>query len=129
MRKMSQIILDANAILRYVLDDIKEQADAVEKTLENEIVLILPEVIAEVVYVLTKYYNQPRNTSAEHLLHFLEDADCNSIVLLNALKTFGKSNLDFVDCLLYEYAKQPGYKVLSFDKGLSKLIKGINKPS
>ena len=39
---MREIILDANAILRYVLDDIKEQADAVEKTLENETVLILP---------------------------------------------------------------------------------------
>jgi hypothetical protein len=38
---MQKIILDANAILRYVMDDIKEQADAVENILQNNNVLIL----------------------------------------------------------------------------------------
>jgi predicted nucleic acid-binding protein len=52
---MQKIILDANAILRYVIDDIKEQADAVENILQDNDVLILPEVMAEVVYVLTKW--------------------------------------------------------------------------
>ena len=32
---MKKIILDANAILRYIIDDIKEQADIVQEILEN----------------------------------------------------------------------------------------------
>ena len=119
---MQKIILDANAILRYILDDIQEQADSIEKILQNENVLILPEVMAEVVYVLTKYYNQPRDTAANCLLQFLQDADCDSKTLKDALETFGDSNFDFVDCLLYEYSKQAGYRVFTFDKDLIKLI-------
>ena len=34
------IILDANAILRYILDDIKEQADAVQEILQNEEIIV-----------------------------------------------------------------------------------------
>ena len=120
---MQKIIIDANAILRYILDDIKVQADSVESVLRDGNVLILPEVMAEVVYVLTKYYNQPRDTAVECLLEFLEDANCGSEVLRHAVETFGKSKYDFVDCLLYEYSKQADYKVFTFDKDLKSLLK------
>ena len=117
------IILDANAILRYVIDDIKEQADIVQEILQNEKVLILPEVIAEVIYVMTKYYNYPRNEVSEYIVTFLEDADCDSQNVINAVKTFSNKSFDFVDCLLYEYSKQEDYEVFTFDKDLNKLIK------
>jgi len=123
---MQKTILDANAILRYILNDIQEQADLVEKALMKESILILPEVVAEVIYVLTKYYNQPRSTSAECLLQFLDDADCNSENLRQTLKTFGKSKFDFIDCLLYEYSKQENYKIFTFDADLLKIIKSAN---
>jgi len=116
------IILDANAILRYIIDDIKEQADTVQEILQNEEVLILPEVIAEVIYVMTKYYNYPHDKVADRIIEFLEDSDCTSQNLINAVKTFGGKNFDFVDCLLFEYSKQQGYEVFTFDKDLNKLI-------
>ena len=119
------IILDANAILRYIIDDIKEQADIVQEILQNEEVLILPEVIAEVIYVMTKYYNYPRNKVSDYIIEFLEDSECNYQNLINAVKTFGGKNLDFVDCLLYEYSKQKDYEVFTFDKDLNKLINQI----
>jgi len=119
------ISLDANAILRYIIDDIKEQADIVQEILQNEEVLILPEVIAEVIYVMTKYYNYPRNKVSDYIIEFLEDSECNYQNLINAVKTFGGKNLDFVDCLLYEYSKQKDYEVFTFDKDLIKLIKNI----
>jgi len=122
---MQKTILDANAILRYILDDIKEQADSVEKILQNENVLILPEVVAEVVYILTKYYNQPPDTASKGILQFLDDADCNSEILRHAIGTFGNRKLDFVDCLLYEYSKQADYKIFTFDKDLLKLIRNL----
>jgi len=44
-------LLDANAILRYLLDDIDEQATIVAAAIESG-AETLPEVLAEVVYVL-----------------------------------------------------------------------------
>ncbi|MDR0326100.1 MAG: PIN domain-containing protein [Oscillospiraceae bacterium] len=117
------IILDANAILRYIIDDIPEQADIVETALQNEEVLLLPEVVAEVVYVLSKYYNLPHAKVSEHLERFFVDAGCDSDTLVNAVKTFGSKNLDFVDCVLYEYSKQQNYIILTFDDKLKRLIK------
>ena len=116
------IILDANAILRYIIDDIKEQADMVQEILQNEEILILPEVIAEVIYVMTKFYNYPRDQVSEQINNFLDDAECDSDILINAVKYFGGVKFDFVDCLLYEYSKQKNYKVFTFDEKLKKLI-------
>ena len=119
------IILDANAILRYIIDDVKEQADIVQEILQNEEVLILPEVMAEVIYVMTKYYNYPRDKVSDYIIKFLEDSDCDSQNLVDAVKTFGGKNFDFVDCLLYEYSKQKDYEIFTFDKDLNKLIERI----
>jgi predicted nucleic-acid-binding protein len=119
---MRKIILDANAILRYVMDDIKQQADTVERVLKNNSVLLLPEVMAEVIYVLTKYYKLPRDMAIKNLLLFLSDADYDIGILADALKLFSSNNFDFVDCLLYEYSKNPDYTVFTFDKNLQKLI-------
>ena len=44
-------IIDANVILRYLLDDDKYMADMAEKIIMNG-AKTLPEVLAEVVYVL-----------------------------------------------------------------------------
>ena len=95
----------------------------VEEILQNEEVLILPEVMAEVVYVMTKYYNYPRDKVSECTKEFLNDAECYSESLINAIKTFGEKNIDFVDCLLYEYSKHNDYTVFTFDVKLNKLIK------
>ena len=116
------VILDANAILRYITDDIKEQADVVEEVLLSRDVLILPEVLAEVVYVMTKYYKYPKEKAAKYISKFLEDADCNNTVFNNALDNFGKTSMDFVDCLLYGYSKETKYEVFTFDKDLIKLL-------
>ena len=116
------IILDANAILRYILDDIKEQADTVQEILQNEEILILPEVIAEVIYVMYKIYKIPRGNVLEYINNFLNDAKCDNQILINAVKIFGGKNFDFVDCLLYEYSKQKDYEVFTFDKDLNNLI-------
>ena len=117
---MKEIILDANAILRYMLNDIPEQADITEKMLLTRDVVILPEVIAEVVYVLLKYYGYSRKEAERDILEFLIDAECSDSILVTALNAFGDKGLDFVDCLLYAYSAR--YDILTFDKDLRKLI-------
>ena len=44
--------VDANVVLRFFLKDVLEQAIEAKSILENEIVLLTNEVIAEIVYVL-----------------------------------------------------------------------------
>lgn len=49
-------IVDANIILRYLLNDTEELAEKAADIIENNKVLVPNEVIAEIVYVLEKVY-------------------------------------------------------------------------
>ena len=55
------VIFDTNAILRYVLQDNNEMADTVEKIMSSELCYIPVEVVAEMVYVLSKVYKLQRD--------------------------------------------------------------------
>ena len=120
-------ILDANAILRYVIIDNKEQAAIVRDVILKRDVLILPEVVAEVVYVLTKFYKYSIDLSVNAMLCFLDDANCTDAVIFNAIIAFGESNMDFVDCLLCEYSKNPQYEIITFDRKLLKRIESLRE--
>lgn len=77
-------ILDANMILRYLINDNIEMADYVENLIETTEVLILPEVIAEVVYVMTRVYKLERSNTANGIIEFLETdnikTNCNNVI-------------------------------------------------
>jgi predicted nucleic-acid-binding protein len=118
------IVLDANAILRYLINDIPDQADQVSQILMNREVLVLPEVIAEVIYTMAKYYNYDKTSLCQKILIFLQDAECDSEILIHAINTFSEDKFDFVDCILLEYDKLPEYEIFTFDK---KLKKQLNK--
>ncbi|MDR1811887.1 MAG: PIN domain-containing protein [Candidatus Fibromonas sp.] len=114
----NKLIFDANAILRYILDDIPEYTDIVEKAINERESLALPEVIAEVVYILTKHYNIERKETVENIINFLNETNDKNEILRLALKTFSETNFDFVDCILYANSKQ--YDIFTFDKKLSR---------
>ena len=67
-------ILDANVILRYLLND-----DPVLSSMAREAVMegceTTPEVIAEVVYVLNGYYGVERKAIAQTLTAFLDEIE------------------------------------------------------
>lgn len=119
-------ILDANMILRYMLNDNITMANEVDKIIENYEVLILPEVVSEVVYVANKVYKLERTKIVSDLLDFLDNdniiTNCGN-VLYEGLKLYGKVSLDFVDCLLCAYHTVSGYEICTFDKKLNNLIK------
>ncbi|MDR2579594.1 MAG: PIN domain-containing protein [Fibromonadaceae bacterium] len=116
----NKLIFDANAILRYILDDIPEQADIVEKIINERESLALPEVIAETVYILMKYYNIERKETVENIIVFLNEINDKNEILRLALKTFSETNFDFIDCILYANSKR--YDIFTFDKKLSGFI-------
>lgn len=53
------IVFDTNAILRYILQDNIEMADIVEAQIMKHSCFLSTEVIAEMVYVLSKVYKTP----------------------------------------------------------------------
>jgi len=114
-------ILDANAILRYILDDIPEQANKVEEIISSSALMILPEVVAEVVYVMTKSYGISRKETSEYILTFLSEVGYQNDIIVKALQNFGEHTLDFVDCVLLAYSSD--YKIFTFDEKLLKAIK------
>lgn len=118
-------ILDTNMILRYMLDDDKESADFVRNILVKDAVLVLPEVLAEVVYVLAKVYRVDRIGIAESIEAFLTEPNVQTerpSVIDKGLFYYKTTSLDFVDCLLCAYQTEAGYEVCTFDKKLNKLI-------
>ncbi len=121
-------IVDTNVILRYLLNDeprlSRLAGDFFEKVMSGEEKAIVPEcVIAECVYVLTKYYKVPREKTSEilgGLLHykgFVNDVqDC----LLEALSLFSESSFAIVDCIVYARSRRAGCALMSFDEKLKK---------
>lgn len=117
-----RILLDANAVLRYLLNDNAEMAATAKSAIEYGAYL-LPEVLAEVVYVLCGVYAVPRADVASRLASFIDEVDCeNRDVLRNALTMFGTRKIDFVDCILAAYHAVCGDSILTFDKELKKIL-------
>ena len=117
------ILLDANVILRYLMNDIEDQALAAESVIIGKSSFVTLEVLAEVVYVLSGVYKIEREQLSKTLISLLNLVRCvEQEVAVYALITFGSNNIDFVDCLLYSYKHIKGYEIVSFDKKLLKLL-------
>ena len=76
-----RVLLDANAILRYLLHDNEEMAERTKSAIEYG-AFLLPEVLAEVIYVLSGVYSVPRREITEKLLIFLVEVDCDHPAVL-----------------------------------------------
>jgi predicted nucleic-acid-binding protein len=121
------VLFDTNAILRYMLQDNAEMADEVEQRMQEDVCYVPVEVVAELVYVLTKVYGVGRDMVGSELTALIDIPNIRAArdnVVRHALELFGASTLDFVDCLLVGYAHE-GYDVVTFDKKLRKRIKEL----
>ena len=115
-------LLDANAVLRYLLEDNQEQADlAAEAVLEGAEVTV--EVLAECVHVLEGVYHAKRSEIAEALGLLLDEVFCRrKSVACAALGYYSGSTFDFVDCVLAAEADLERRRVIMFDKKLNGLL-------
>ena len=121
-------LVDANIILRYLLNDIPEQAEIAKRELKNGNVRILTQVIAEVIYVLSKVYKIDRKQISENLLKIfsLESVSVeNEEIVVFAVAEYGSSKLDFVDELLYANSRIKGVAVKTFDNSLLEKINSL----
>ena len=117
--------VDANIILRYILNDHDELSLKAREIIEQHIVEVPVEVLCEAVYVLTGHYKIDRQSVSTELKHFFEKTSCtlpHQDAVLQGLEYYGKTTLDFVDCVLAGYAKIEKDEIHTFDNKLQKLI-------
>ncbi len=128
---MSSLTLDTNAFLRFLLDDIPEQADQVSKLLarakKEELEIIVPQiVIFEVAFALDKFYKLSKEEVVDKLrtiitAPYLKIQDIN--IFQEAVILFKDTPLDFVDSFLQCFAQSKSSTLFTFDKKLQNLIK------
>lgn len=121
-------LVDANFVLRYLLNDIEDQAKEAFLILNRDSVSLLHEVIAEIVYVLEKVYKVDRKRICIELKDLIESENIivdNVDVVRFALDKYSESNLDFIDSLLCGYVRMTHATVYTFDKKLLNVIKAL----
>lgn len=115
-------LLDANAALRYLLEDNLEQAETAAETIARGAEVTV-EVLAECVYVLAGVYHVPRSRIAESLGLLLDEVTCRrKNVAAAALGLYSGSSFDFVDCVLAAERQELGRDVVTFDQKLIGLL-------
>jgi len=87
---------------------------------------ILQSVLAELIYVFTKFYKINKKQVVETLEELLSSRNIkiqDKDITLRALYIFKTNNIDFVDCLLCAYSKE--MEIFSFDKKRNKCTKEL----
>jgi predicted nucleic-acid-binding protein len=123
--KLPKKIIDANVILRFLLADYEKQflkAKAFIQKLEfGEDEALLSEIIfAEVVWVLHKVYDIPREDISEKLSKLINYNGIKTIlskeVFLESLKLYPVHSMDIQDIFLAVFSKAKECSVITFDK-------------
>lgn len=119
-------LVDANIVLRYLLDDHAELSAKAAEMLEQQTVTLPIEAACEVVYVLQKVYDVNREEIRQLLTGLLNEALVSmekAEVFIKALEYFGNTTLDFVDTLFCAYHIVEGQEVLTFDQKLNQFMR------
>lgn len=117
------VFLDTNCLLRYVLNDLPEQAAVVEDMIARG-AAIDDAALLEFVWVLESFYEMSRRQVADKLQVFLLDP---RITASSSLQTVAEnylthSKISFLDSYLAVHAAQAGGRLYSFDKALVKSL-------
>lgn len=132
--RVREAFIDTNILLRYLLDDIPEQADAVElllkQALRGEIALKTNAiVIAEIIWTCELYYNLPRGEIRNKVLTILNTPGLvvvDSDLLAEAIFIYVDKNIDFIDAYNGCWMKDQGVTtVYTFDEKHYKRLGGI----
>jgi predicted nucleic-acid-binding protein len=118
--------LDANVLLRLLLNDVPDQHSAVVKLLEQTSgqFLVADTALIELVFVLGRHYQFSRKQIVEAVMGLLEltAIKCNEELFTMALPIFVKfPALSFEDCCLSAYANlQTAEPLWTFDQKLAR---------
>ena len=130
MSEKKTSVVDANAIVSLLLGNERAHFERARTYFEAvregiQLAYLPAAVVAECIYVLTKFYGVSCDDAAGKLLALL---DYRGIVvespeIRHALTLYRSHKVDFVDAFVAAIAKHRGYGVFSFDRDLMRLTK------
>lgn len=127
--------LDANVILRFLTNDVPEQANRCAELLKRveagaEEVWLPDLVLADIIWILEKFYKQPKKQICELLVPILNLRSLrfsSKKTAQKALRLYVEKNLDWTDAVIAAQllACQPR-EIHSYDRDFDK-IEGITR--
>jgi predicted nucleic acid-binding protein len=120
-------LVDTNLIVRYLVQDHEKHAKAAGKLFDacdrgDVVIVVLPAVLAEYVFVLESFYEHPRGDVASALGRLISSpgVEIDGAIHLDALDRYRKTNVHFVDCLIAATAATEDMPVASSDQDFRK---------
>lgn len=121
-------LLDTNLIVRYLVQDHERHAKAAGKLFDacdrgDVVIVVLPAVLAECVFVLESFYEHPRGDIASALGRLISSPGVEitgAAIHLDALARYRKTRVHFVDSLIAATAAAENTPVASFDQDFRK---------
>jgi predicted nucleic acid-binding protein len=120
-------LVDTNLIVRYLVQDHEKHAKAAGKLFDacdrgDVVIVVLPAVLAECVFVLESFYQHPRGDIASALGRLISSpgVEIDAAIHLDALDRYRKTKVHFVDCLIAATAATEDMPVASFDQDFRK---------
>ncbi len=120
---MSRSSLDANIVLRVLLNDVPDHADRAAKLLDRSPCYLTDVVIVECVFVLEKAYKLDRDfiTASLSSLFELNTLEYNEALITEAFDLYGSlPTLSFADCYSVAEAMLRGNRLITFDGAILK---------
>ena len=120
-------LVDTNLIVRYLVQDHEKHAKAAGKLFDacdrgDVVIVVLPAVLAECVFVLESFYEHPRGDIASALGRLISSpgVEIDAAINLDALDRYRKTKVHFVDCVIAATAANENMPVASFDQDFRK---------
>jgi predicted nucleic-acid-binding protein len=121
-------LVDTNLIVRYLTQDHEKHAKAAGRLFDacdrgDVVIVVLPAVLAECLFVLESFYEHPRGDIASALGRLISSPFVEidgAAIHLDALDRYRKTKVHFVDCLIAATAATENMPVASFDQDFRK---------
>jgi len=120
---MKKRLVDTNVVIRHLVQDSPALASRAQHLFDASdrgelLLVILPEVLAECVFVLESYYNHPRAAIAAALETLITSPGVkigDRAIHVDALRRYVNNKSHFVDCALAATAAAEQMPVATFD--------------
>jgi predicted nucleic acid-binding protein len=121
-------LVDTNLIVRHLVQDHEKHAQAAGRLFDacdngDLVIVVLPAVLAECVFVLDSFYQHPRGDIAAALRTLISSPGVEineEAIHLDALDRYRKTNVHFVDCVVAAAASAAKTSVATFDQDFRK---------
>ena len=117
-------LVNTNLIVRYLVQDHERHAKTGGKLFDacdrgEVVIVVLPAVLAECVFVLESFYEHRRGDIASALGRIISSPGVEisgATIHLDALDRYRKTKVNFVDCVIAANAASEDLSVASFDQ-------------